>query len=40
MDQSMTVLGVHDTLTGGDVVPGFTCVVGELFEGLAPAVTI
>jgi Uma2 family endonuclease len=31
-----TALGVDDTLTGGEVIPGFTCRVGELFEGLAP----
>lgn len=31
-----TTLGVNDTLTGGDVVPGFACRVAELFEGLAP----
>jgi Uma2 family endonuclease len=25
------ILGERDTLTGGDVLPGFTCLVGELF---------
>ncbi len=29
-------LGVEATLTGGDVVHGFSCAVAELFEGLAP----
>jgi Uma2 family endonuclease len=31
------VLGADETLDGGDVIPGFTCPVWELFEGLAPA---
>lgn len=31
------VLGANQTLDGGDVIPGFTCPVSELFEGLAPA---
>ncbi|MEP7002320.1 MAG: Uma2 family endonuclease [bacterium] len=31
-----TTPGVTDSLTGGDVVPGFSCGVAELFEGLAP----
>lgn len=39
IDESTVTLGVHDALSGGDVVPCFTCVVGELFEGLAPAAT-
>ena len=30
------VLGADETLDGGDVIPGFTCPVSELFEGLAP----
>ena len=33
-----TTLGVDETLTGGEVVPGFACDVAELFEGLAPAI--
>ena len=33
-----TILGVDQTLTGGDVVPGFACGVAELFEGLAPMI--
>jgi Uma2 family endonuclease len=37
MNEPTVTLSVHDTLTGGDVVAGFTCGVGELFEGLAPA---
>lgn len=35
--ESSVTLGTQDTLTGGDLVPGFTCGVGELFEGLAPS---
>ena len=35
-NRSTTTLGVSDTLTGGDVVPGFACGVAELFEGLTP----
>lgn len=31
-------LVLADTLTGGDVLPGFTCEVRELFEGLAPPI--
>jgi Uma2 family endonuclease len=31
-----STLGVEDTLSGGDVVPGFNCGVAELFRGLAP----
>jgi Uma2 family endonuclease len=27
----VVVLGENDTLTGEDVLPGFTCRVGELF---------
>ena len=33
-----TTLGADDTLTGGDVVPGFVCGVAELFAGLAPMI--
>ena len=33
-----TTLGVDQTLTGDDVVPGFMCGVAELFEGLAPMI--
>ena len=29
------VLRSHDTLDGGDVLPGFSCRASELFEGLA-----
>lgn len=38
-DAPVVWLGVDHTLTGGDVVPGFSCGVGELFEGLAPTAT-
>ena len=34
-DGSRVVLRTDETLTGGDVVPGFSCTVGELFDGLA-----
>lgn len=34
--EPITTLGVRDTLTGGNVMPGFACTVSELFEGLAP----
>ena len=37
-DDARTTLGVDETLTGGIVVPGFACGVGELFEGLAPTI--
>lgn len=36
-DESI-MLGVDDTLIGGDIVPGFACGVAELFEGLAPMI--
>jgi Uma2 family endonuclease len=29
--QPMAILGENDTLTGEDVLPGFTCRVAELF---------
>jgi len=32
---TQTRLGPEDTLTGGDVVPGFECRVADLFEGAA-----
>ena len=32
-------LGDDCTLAGGEVVPGFVCGVGDLFEGLAPTAT-
>lgn len=35
-DGSVVVLGVGQELTGGTVIPGFSCDVSELFEGLAP----
>jgi Uma2 family endonuclease len=31
-----TTLAAGDTVTGGEVLPGFSCSVSELFEGLAP----
>ena len=34
----VTTLSSKDTLVGGAVVPGFSCPVNELFEGLAPEV--
>ena len=34
--ESIATLHVNQTLTGGDVVPGFACLVSDLFEGLAP----
>lgn len=36
VDAPVVWLGVDEPLTGGEVVPGFRCGVGELFEGLAP----
>jgi pantothenate kinase type III len=33
---AVELLDVDRTLTGGLIVPGFACMVGELFEGLAP----
>jgi len=35
-DAPVRWLRVHDTLAGGDVIPGFSCLTAELFEGLAP----
>ena len=34
-DEPARVLTIDDTLDGGDVIPGFSCRVAELFEGLA-----
>ena len=35
-DAAVVWLKADQTLTGGDVVPGFACDIAELFEGLAP----
>lgn len=34
-DGSVTKLHKHDALTGEDVLPGFTCIVGDLFPVMA-----
>jgi hypothetical protein len=34
-DSSVRWLRETDTLDGGEVVPGFSCGVAELFEGIA-----
>jgi hypothetical protein len=35
-DAPVRWLDEHETLTGDEVVPGFSCHVSEIFEGVAP----